>query len=169
MTPALVAFISPSWKLQLLVKQIQLDGTFFPVCLNSESHFVNVKRTKTSHKLPLLHRCVFKSRPGSAAPANQRAPEATNSRFAFRPLTKVPEDATEQKMGVKRSQMWKRSERLNNMFVVSSAGQLLLRRSTGTTTDETFSGGPVLVAGDDYKVWRTDNYRGTRGTCEEHV
>lgn len=66
-------------------------------------------------------------------------------------MTKVPEDATEQKMGVKRSQMWKRSERLN-MFVVSSAGQLLLRRSTGTATDGTFSGGAVLVAGDDYKV-----------------
>lgn len=63
-------------------------------------------------------------------------------------MTKVPEDATEQKIQVKRSQMWKRPERLN-MLVISSAGQLLLllRRFTGTTTEGTFSGLPAMVTG----------------------
>lgn len=62
-------------------------------------------------------------------------------------MTKVPEDATEQKIQVKRSQMWKRPERLN-MLVISSVGQLLLlRRFTGTTTEGTFSGLPAMATG----------------------
>lgn len=80
-------------------------------------------------------------------------------------MTKVPEDATEQKIQVKRSQMWNRPEKLN-MLVISSAGQLLLlRRFTGTTTEGTFSGVPATVTG----MIKRFGEQTIRGEAAEHV
>lgn len=70
-----------------------------------------------------------------------------------------PEDASEQKMAAKRSQMWKRAESLNKMAVVSSAGQKVHWQSYRRSEHSQVS-----------LLWLQEMItEGTGGTCEGHV
>lgn len=83
-------------------------------------------------------------------------------------MTKVPEDATEQKIPVKGSQMWEQPQRLNMLVVSAAAAEVHWHHYRGT-----FSGVPAMVAGMIQRsVGRgggTDNYGETGGRCDRRL